>query len=140
MSQRLGFGLIGQLTLCLAVACGGEKATSPTAPTTPVPPSTGGGSATAPPVYVVMFTHIEDNTPGGTLGSAGNRSTYLTLRGRLIAMADLARRYNVPWVLQPDWKFPQGRLLAPACRRVPTTSRPPRSARQVRWQPWNATS
>ena len=105
MSQRAVLGLIVQLTLCLTAACGGDKTSSPTAPSTAAPTTTGGGNATAPPVYVVMFTHIEDNTPGGTLGSAGNRSTYLTLRGRLIAMADLARRYNVPWVLQPDWKF-----------------------------------
>ena len=90
--------------LCLVAACSGN-ATSPTTPTTTTPPTTGGGNATAPPVYVVLFTHIEDNTPGGTLGTAANRATYLTLRARLISMAELARRYGMTWVLQPDWKF-----------------------------------
>lgn len=90
--------------LCGTAACSGDSSL-PTTPSTTTPPTTGGGNATAPPVYVVLFTHIEDNTPGGELGTPGNRSTYLTLRGRLITMAETARRYGMRWVLQPDWKF-----------------------------------
>ncbi len=59
----------------------------------------------SPPLYLVLFTHIEDNTPTGTLGTDAARSNYLLWRSRLIAMAELARNKNLPWVLQPDWKF-----------------------------------
>jgi hypothetical protein len=78
-------------------SCGGDS--SPTA-STPTPTPT-----PAPPVYVVLFTHIEDNTPPGTLDTAVNRTMYLTWRTRLITMAKLAQRYGMTWVLQPDWKF-----------------------------------
>jgi len=88
--------------ICVGAACSGG-ADSPTTPTTP--PPTGGGIAAAPPVYVVLFTHIEDNSPGGTLGSADNRAAYLALRARLISMAELARGYGMTWSLEPDWKF-----------------------------------
>lgn len=74
--------------------------------------SPSGGTTTTPnPVYVVLFTHIEDNTPTGTLGSAQSRAAYLDWRNDLIAMAELARRTGVPWVLQPDWKFLEAALL-----------------------------
>jgi len=98
--------------------CGGE-ASSPTTPASVTSPGTGGGNATAPPVYVVLFTHIEDNTPGGELGTPGNRATYLTLRGRLITMAETTRRYGMTWVLQPDWKF---LLAAQMYEDAPTTA------------------
>jgi hypothetical protein len=97
--------LAAVLTISFA-ACGGSS--SPTAPsttdttsttTTPTTP------ATQTPVYVVLFTHIEDNTPAGTIGSAAARTNYARLRQGLIDMATLARRYNVKWSLQPDWKF-----------------------------------
>ena len=64
-----------------------------------------GGTTDAPPVYVVLFTHIEDNTPSGRLDTAANRTMYLRWRTRLITMAKLAQRYGMTWVLQPDWKF-----------------------------------
>ncbi len=57
------------------------------------------------PVYVAVFTHIEDNTPAGTIGTDQARNNYLNLRARLVEMAALARRYNVKWSLQPDWKY-----------------------------------
>jgi hypothetical protein len=85
-------------------ACGGDGS-SPTAPSGASTSTPGTGATATPPVYVVLFTHIEDNTPAGTLGSATNRATYLTWRTRLVIMAELARRYNMTWVLQPDWKF-----------------------------------
>lgn len=56
-------------------------------------------------MHVVLFTHIEDNTPVGTLGPAQSRAAYLDWRSDLIAMGELAQRTGVPWVLQPDWKF-----------------------------------
>lgn len=64
-----------------------------------------------PPVYVVIFTHIEDNTPAGMLGSAQSRQNYLLHRGNLIAMADTARNAGVQWTLQPDWKLLEAALL-----------------------------
>ncbi|MCC7537017.1 MAG: hypothetical protein IT379_12425 [Deltaproteobacteria bacterium] len=77
-----------------------------------VPPPDAG---TDPPargvVHVVLFTHIEDNTPAGMLGSAMSRTAYTRLRARLVEMAELAARYGLPWVLQPDWRFLEAALL-----------------------------
>jgi|CXWL01.1.fsa_nt_gi hypothetical protein len=64
-----------------------------------------------PPIYTVVFTHIEDTTPTGTLGTAQSRANYLVWRDLLIKMANLTRRYNMTWVLQPDWKFLEAALL-----------------------------
>ncbi|MSO50463.1 MAG: hypothetical protein EXQ49_11305 [Acidobacteria bacterium] len=89
----------------IVAACSGKGGGSPTAPSTTSTTTTGGGTSAAPPVYVVLFTHIEDNTPSGTLDTAANRTLYLTWRTRLITMAELAQRYGMTWVLQPDWKF-----------------------------------
>lgn len=58
-----------------------------------------------PPVQVVLFTHIEDNTPGGILGTAANRAAYQALRARLLEMGALARLHGAQWSLQPDWKM-----------------------------------
>ena len=114
------------LLLCLA-ACGGES-TPPAAtgadaasvdvsqsqdsvgPDVPAVETQGGTGTdiTAPAkgvVYVVLFTHIEDNTPGGALGSEQSRKGYLALRAKLLEMAKLAQSYSLPWVLQPDWKY-----------------------------------
>ena len=79
----------------LASACGGSTVTGEPN----VPPS---GS---PPVQVVLFTHIEDNTPGGVLGSTASRTSYLAQRTTLLQMAALAGRYRMRWSLQPDWKM-----------------------------------
>jgi hypothetical protein len=54
---------------------------------------------------VVLFTHIEDNTPGGTIGTPQARTSYLTIRTKLIEMATLAQTYGMSWSLQPDWKI-----------------------------------
>lgn len=83
--------------IVLVTACAQEKAGQPTAP----PPDTAG----LPPVYVVVFTHIEDNTPAGVLGSAANRANYLSLRSALLQMAALTGQYRMRWSLQPDWKI-----------------------------------
>lgn len=56
-------------------------------------------------VHVVLFTHIEDASPGGTLGSAQSRTSYRGLRSRLLDMAKRARAHRLTWVLQPDWKY-----------------------------------
>ena len=69
------------------------------------------GSADVPPIYVVVFTHVEDNTPGGVLGSVQSRQNYLLHRTNLIAMADLALGSGMPWTLQPDWKLLEAALL-----------------------------
>ena len=83
--------------LIVVVAIAGVVACSPNseAPSSPSAPKT--------PVYVVLFTHIEDNTPAGLPGSAAQRASYLALRARLIEMGALARRHDVRWSLQPDW-------------------------------------
>jgi hypothetical protein len=73
--------------------------------------ATPNGVLTAPPIYAVVFTHIEDDTPSATLGTAQARSNYLFWRDRLIQMANLMLRYNMTWVLQPDWKFLEAALL-----------------------------
>jgi hypothetical protein len=62
-------------------------------------------AAGPPPVYVVLFTHIEDATPAGLLGTPSNRSSYLNLRSRLLEMGAVAKLHGVRWSLEPDWKF-----------------------------------
>ena len=59
----------------------------------------------APRVQVVLFTHIEDNTPAGQLGSEVSKAAYSTLRAKLIELAQLAVKNKIQWVLQPDWKI-----------------------------------
>lgn len=78
--------------------------------------------AQAPPIQVVLFTHIEDNTPGGTLGSSQNRTSYLTWRSKLIGVANLMRGSNLPWSLQPDWKILQCALLYEDAALMQTTN------------------
>jgi hypothetical protein len=56
-------------------------------------------------VHVVLFTHIEDNTPAGVPGSAAHRANYLIWRARLIDVATLMRQYGARWSLEPDWSF-----------------------------------
>ena len=67
-------------------------------------------AADVPPVYTVLFTHIEDNTPAGALGSFQSRQNYLLHRNSLIAMANLSVIRGVQWTLQPDWKFLEAAL------------------------------
>lgn len=69
------------------------------------------GHAGPPPVHVVLFTHIEDNTPTGTLGTIQCRNNYLLYRQRLIELAVMARSHGIPWSLQPDHKFLRAALL-----------------------------
>lgn len=63
------------------------------------------------PVRVVLFTHIEDNTPTGTLGTQQSRDHYTLVRNKMIAMAQLAMNYSVKWSFQPDWKILRAALL-----------------------------
>jgi len=81
-------------------------------------------AAATPPAAVraVLFTHIEDNTPGGTLGTLQNRNSYLQYRARLIEMADLAHDYDLPWTLQPDWKILRAALLYEDAALMATTN------------------
>ena len=92
--------LVLGLTALSAVGCGeaAEGTGEPDAASAP------DAAAAAPRVHVVLFTHIEDNTPGGVLGSAMSRAAYLRLRPKLIEMAQRAGARHLPWVLQPDWK------------------------------------
>jgi hypothetical protein len=86
-------------------ACGG--ASPPGGPATPaaVPSRASSALADTSPVHVVLFTHIEDNTPPGALGTPASRTAYLNLRARLLELAAAARAHDVQWSLQPDWKF-----------------------------------
>lgn len=82
----------------------------------------GAARSDPPPVYGVLFTHIEDQTPTGTLGSAASRQNYLLYRTRLISLATLARDSAVAWSLQPDWKFLQAALLYEDSTLTPSTN------------------
>jgi len=73
-------------------------------------------------VHVVLFTHIEDATPGGTLGSPESIMQYTTIRGRLIEMAELAQSHDVQWVLQPDWKILEAALQYEDAELMATTN------------------
>jgi len=86
-------------SISLLIGCGGGGGGA--AATTPSTTS----AAQAQPISVVLFTHIEDNTPVGTLGTDTARTNYLLWRDRLVQMAALAKRYDMIWVLQPDWKI-----------------------------------
>ena len=100
-TQRLLTPLVLVTALAVQCACGSAAPTAPSS-TTPGAPST---PTVSQPVYVVLFTHIEDNTPAGEFGSAAARASYARARQGLIDMATLARRYNLKWVLEPDWTF-----------------------------------
>jgi hypothetical protein len=83
----------------------------------PAPPA-----LAAPPIQCVLFTHIEDNTPGGMLGTQQSEQSYLLYRGRLIEMGLLAQSYGVAWSLQPDWKILEAALLYEDSALVATTN------------------
>ena len=96
-------------TLCLlvvvtiaGVGCSKESGNSPASPTHP---STTNSPTLPPPIYVALFTHIEDNTPAGELGTPTSRSAYEIWRNRLIQMGEMTLRLGVTWSLQPDWKI-----------------------------------
>ncbi len=59
----------------------------------------------SPPVYVVLFTHIEDNTPSSDIGTPEARQEYIGARNNIVEMARLAKTNSITWVLQPDWKL-----------------------------------
>ncbi len=94
---------IGATLLCLvALGCAssGPGATNDT-----------GGSHGKGVVEVVLFTHIEDQTPDGTLGTDQNRMVYTGLRSKLIELAAYAHTRKLTWVLEPDWKYLEAALL-----------------------------
>jgi hypothetical protein len=62
-------------------------------------------------VHVVLFTHIEDSTPAGTLGTMQSRTSYMALRSKLIELAQRAAGHGVAWTLQPDWKMLEAALI-----------------------------
>jgi hypothetical protein len=83
---------------------------------TTAPPSSASASATAtgtstppgvpgPKVHVVLFTHIEDNTPMGPLDAPQARVSYMNIRARVVEMGKLANAHKVAWSFQPDWKI-----------------------------------
>jgi hypothetical protein len=80
--------------------------------------SGGGGGA---PVQVVVFTHVEDNTPVGVLGSPQSKASYDKLRSSLLAVAEKARARTITWVLQPDWTLLEAALLYEDAARRATT-------------------
>jgi hypothetical protein len=58
-----------------------------------------------PPVGIVLFTHIEDNTPMAALDTPEARVQYERMRDGIIAFARKVAEYGLSWSLQPDWKF-----------------------------------
>lgn len=113
----LGGPLLFGALLLGATACegggspgtGGAGATSSDASSSAT--TSGAGGAHAGRVHVVLFTHIEDNTPGGMIGSAQSKMGYLALRGKLIEVAQRAKSHALQWVLQPDWKILEAALV-----------------------------
>ena len=95
-------GVLLVAIVMLGAACSKSSGSSPTAPTSPLGTST---PTLTVPVYVALFTHIEDNTPAGALGTPASRSAYARLRARLIQMGQMAPQSGVAWSLQPDWKL-----------------------------------
>ncbi len=63
------------------------------------------GDYPEPRVQVVVFTHIEDQTPSGPIGSTPSKTQYGVLRAKLIGLAERFKAHGLVWVLQPDWKF-----------------------------------
>lgn len=68
-------------------------------------------SSSSAVVFVTLFTHIEDNTPPGPLGTPTNRQAYERLRLHLLEVAARAQELDLPFVLQPDWKVLEASLL-----------------------------
>lgn len=64
-----------------------------------------GGAPSPRAVQVILFTHIEDNTPAGALGTMQSRLAYSGLRQSMLELATLAKARGLRWVLQPDWKY-----------------------------------
>jgi hypothetical protein len=64
-----------------------------------------------PPVYVVLFTHIEDNCPPEPFDSEAAVQNYLEWRQRTIDIASLFRKNGLQWVFEPDWTFLEASLL-----------------------------
>jgi len=91
---------------------GGDVTSSPTVPTPPSSSASASSTGTstppgvpAPKVHVVLFTHIEDNTPMGPLDSPQARVSYMNMRARIVEMGKLAAAHKVAWSFQPDWKI-----------------------------------
>jgi len=74
------------------------------------------------PVYVVLFTHIEDNTPVGIIGTQESRQNYLRVRGKMVEMANLAKSYNIKWSFEPDWKILLAALMYEDAATMQTTN------------------
>lgn len=87
------------VTLCVLMTAG-VVARRPAAATTP----------SAPPIYVILFTHIEDNTPVDAVNTGRSRDQYLIVRAAMLRMGQLASRYGLKWALEPDWKFLEAAL------------------------------
>lgn len=105
VNDRLFSFAFGVLVAC--VGCGDAAAVAPSsaASSSSSGGAGGGGAATLAVVEVVLFTHIEDQSPVGELGSAPSKASYLGLRGALIEVATFAKARKLSWVLQPDWKY-----------------------------------
>lgn len=101
--------LVAALAALAASSCSERPAATAAAPTAPSPTET--SAAGRPPVFVVAFTHIEDNTPAGVLGAAATRAAYANVRSALVDLAQRTSRNGVPWSLQPDWKLLEAALL-----------------------------
>ena len=99
--MRFRLSLLARLIAVTLLTSLGSTVPSAAARPPPVNPS----PVKPPPVYVVLFTHIEDDTPSGDLGSAISRASYDEWRSALLAMGALSKAYGMPWVLQPDYTF-----------------------------------
>ncbi len=77
---------------------------------------------TPPPVYVVLFTHIEDNCPPEPLGSPQSKQNYFSWRNKTMAVANLFLKHHVKWVFEPDWTFLVAALMYETDSVIATTN------------------
>jgi hypothetical protein len=94
---------VSATALCLLLGCGGNVNADPSGDA--AVEDAGLDVPSRGVVHVVLFTHIEDTSPSGTLGSDENRTIYRGIRSKLIEVAKRARARRLQWVLQPDWKY-----------------------------------
>ena len=86
------------------------------------PDSGSSGEPSTGRVHVVLFTHIEDASPPGMLGTPESITQFMAMRARMIEMAELADSHGLQWVLQPDWKILEAALQYEDAEATATTN------------------
>ena len=83
-----------------------SESTSPSTATSRATSLTTASAATRGPVRVVLFTHIEDNTPARRARRRPRHAPAISpCAHALIEMGERTRATRFQWTLQPDWKI-----------------------------------